>query len=47
MVRAGAVRSRMVAKIAGGAKMFEVTGADIIGNIGLKNAMASKKNPPA
>ncbi|MCI9123290.1 MAG: chemotaxis protein CheD [Eubacterium sp.] len=43
MVRAGAVRSRMVAKIAGGAKMFEVTGADIIGNIGLKNAMASKK----
>ncbi len=42
MIRAGASRSRMVAKIAGGAKMFEVTGG-AIGNIGDKNALASKK----
>ena len=43
MVRAGASRTRMVAKIAGGAKMFEVTGTDSIGSIGDKNALASKK----
>ncbi len=43
MARAGASRARMVAKIAGGAKMFEVSGADVIGNIGQKNALASKK----
>ena len=43
MVRAGANRTRMVAKIAGGAKMFEVTGTDTIGSIGEKNALASKK----
>lgn len=42
MTRAGASRTRMVAKIAGGAKMFEVTG-DAIGSIGEKNALASKK----
>ncbi len=33
MVRAGAGRTRMVAKIAGGAKMFEVSGTDTIGSI--------------
>lgn len=33
----------MVAKIAGGAKMFEVSGTDTIGSIGEKNALASKK----
>ncbi|MDE6887679.1 MAG: chemotaxis protein CheD [Eubacterium sp.] len=43
MVRAGAGRTRMVAKIAGGAKMFEVNGADSIGSIGEKNALASKQ----
>ena len=32
----------MVAKIAGGAKMFEVSGTDTIGSIGEKNALASK-----
>ena len=42
MVRAGASRTRLVAKIAGGAKMFEVTGT-AIGSIGEKNAAASKK----
>ncbi len=30
------------AKIAGGAKMFEVSGASAIGNVGLRNAQASK-----
>ena len=42
MTRAGANKGRMVAKIAGGAKMFEVTGG-AIGSIGDKNAQASKK----
>ena len=43
MVRAGASKPRMVAKIAGGAKMFEVSGSDGIGSIGQKNALASKQ----
>ena len=38
----GALRSRITAKIAGGAKMFEVSGASAIGNVGLRNAQASK-----
>ncbi len=42
MVRAGANKGRLVAKIAGGAKMFEVSGG-AIGSIGDKNALASKK----
>lgn len=33
----GAMRSRIVAKIAGGAKMFEVSGNGSLGNIGLRN----------
>ena len=33
----GASRSRMVVKIAGGAKMFEVGGNSALGNIGLRN----------
>ncbi len=33
----GAMRSRMVAKIAGGAKMFEVSGNGSLGNIGQRN----------
>ena len=43
MVAAGASKSRLVAKIAGGASMFEVSGLSEIGNIGLRNAEASKK----
>lgn len=33
----GALRSRITAKIAGGAKMFEVTGNGSLGNIGQRN----------
>lgn len=33
----GALRSRITAKIAGGAKMFEVTGSGSLGNIGQRN----------
>lgn len=43
MVAAGANKGRLVAKIAGGAKMFEVSGISAIGNVGERNAMASKK----
>ena len=42
VVAAGANRSRLVAKIAGGAKMFETSGASNIGNIGARNAEAAK-----
>ena len=38
----GANKSRLVAKIAGGAKMFEVSGLSQVGNIGARNAEASK-----
>ncbi len=37
MVEQGASRSRIVAKIAGGAKMFEVSGSGSLGNIGQRN----------
>lgn len=40
---AGASKARLVAKIAGGARMFEVSGLSKVGNIGAKNAEASKK----
>lgn len=43
MVAAGANKSRLVAKIAGGAKMFEVSGLSAIGNVGERNAQASKE----
>lgn len=33
----GALRSRITAKIAGGAKMFEVSGGSSLGNIGQRN----------
>ena len=52
MVRAGASKPRMVAKIAGGAKMFEVSGSDGIGSIGQKKRTGFKAevkragNPP-
>lgn len=39
----GVSKRRLVAKIAGGAKMFEVSGTTSVGNIGEKNAIASKK----
>ena len=43
MIKMGANKSRMVAKIAGGAKMFELSAGNASGiNIGDKNAMASK-----
>jgi len=40
---AGATKSRLVAKIAGGARMFEVSGLSDVGNVGARNAEASKK----
>ena len=43
MVLLGANRTRIVAKIAGGARMFEMSGLSDIGNIGLRNAEASRK----
>ncbi len=41
MIRAGAHRNKIVAKIAGGAKMFATTGLSDISNIGERNAQAS------
>ncbi len=38
----GGIRSRMVSKIAGGAKMFEISGGGSIGNIGMRNAETVK-----
>mgnify|MGYP005966102853 CR=1 FL=1 len=37
MENKGAVRARITAKIAGGAKMFEVSGGSSLGNIGQRN----------
>lgn len=42
VIVAGANKSRMVAKIAGGAKMFEVSGLSEVGNIGARNTEAAK-----
>lgn len=39
----GCARSRMLAKIAGGAKMFVVADDSAFGNIGLRNAQAVKE----
>lgn len=39
---AGASRNRLVAKMAGGAKMFQVSGASNVSNIGERNALAAK-----
>jgi chemotaxis protein CheD len=41
MIMAGAHRNKIVAKIAGGAKMFATTGLSDISNIGERNAQAS------
>ncbi len=43
VTRAGANRSRLIAKIAGGAKMFETTGMSHVNNIGERNALAAKQ----
>lgn len=42
MIEKGASPSRMVAKIAGGAKMFEVSGLSSVGNVGERNAEEAK-----
>ncbi len=39
----GAMKGRLVCKIAGGAKMFEMKGGGGLGNIGDRNAMTVKK----
>ncbi|MCI8834503.1 MAG: chemotaxis protein CheD [Ruminococcus sp.] len=39
----GAVKSRMICKIAGGAKMFEMKGPGGLGNIGERNAQSVKR----
>lgn len=38
----GAVRGRMISKIAGGAKMFDIQGGGSIGNIGQRNIVSVK-----
>lgn len=43
MTAEGASMRRLVAKIAGGAKMFEVSGVSEVGNIGARNAEASRQ----
>ena len=43
VIAAGANKTRLVAKIAGGAKMFETTGVSSIGNMGARNAEAAKQ----
>ena len=42
MTLAGANPRRLVAKIAGGAKMFEVSGMSSVGNVGERNAEQAK-----
>lgn len=39
----GAVRSRIVAKIAGGARMFDIPGNGSLGNIGMRNIESVKQ----
>jgi len=39
----GCMKGRMTAKIAGGAKMFEIKGNSSIGNIGERNVIATKE----
>lgn len=43
VLMAGANRNRLVAKIAGGAKMFSVSGVSNVSNIGERNALAAKE----
>ena len=42
VVMAGANKRSLVAKIAGGAKMFQVSGLSTVGNVGERNAQASR-----
>ena len=42
MIEQGASPRRMVAKIAGGAKMFEVSGLSEMGHVGERNAQEAK-----
>lgn len=42
MIKGGASKLRMVAKIAGGARMFEMSGNNAMGAVGDNNAAASK-----
>lgn len=42
VIAAGGSKQRLVAKIAGGAKMFETASVSNIGNIGARNAEAAK-----
>lgn len=42
VIAAGANKGRLIAKIAGGAKMFEVSGLSEVGNIGARNTEAAK-----
>lgn len=44
MLAHGANKGRIVAKIAGGAKMFEVTGGSNLGNIGERNIQSVRMN---
>ncbi|HHZ01827.1 MAG TPA: chemotaxis protein CheD [Tissierellia bacterium] len=39
----GGLKSRMIAKIAGGAKMFEIQGSSLLGSIGDRNVAAVKE----
>jgi chemotaxis protein CheD len=43
MEHLGGIRARMIAKIAGGARMFEIKGSSTIGNIGERNIAATKE----
>jgi len=43
MENLGALRPRMIAKIAGGAKMFDIKGSSTIGSIGERNIAATKE----
>lgn len=42
LLKAGVNKTRLVAKIAGGARMFEVSGLSDVGNVGERNAQASR-----
>ncbi|MDD6156264.1 MAG: chemotaxis protein CheD [Lachnospiraceae bacterium] len=42
MIKEGAVQRRLVAKIAGGACMFEVSGMTAVGNVGARNTEQAK-----
>ena len=42
VIAAGAVQRRIVAKIAGGARMFEVSGLSSVGDVGDRNAEQAK-----